>query len=109
MKGDIINELLSVIEKRKQSSAESSYVASLFHKGTDAILKKIGEESTEVILAAKSNDQTHIVKELTDLLFHSLVLISHLNIDPNDILNELEARFGVSGLEEKANRKKELQ
>ena len=97
-------ELEKVLLERKSASAEDSYVASLYQKGLDHILKKIGEESSEVIIAAKSEQQHELIKEMADLWFHSMVLLSQQGLKPQDVLNELERRFGLSGLEEKANR-----
>ena len=97
-----------MLEQRKQASADESYVASLHHKGLNKILEKVGEESVETILAARdaeqSGDNSKVVYETADLWFHSLVMLSHLDIDVDEILKELERRFGLSGLEEKANR-----
>ena len=104
----ILKQLADVLEQRKQSSADESYVASLHKKGLNKILEKVGEESVETILAARdaqqSGDNSKLVYETADLWFHSLVMLSHLDIDVNDVLNELERRFGLSGLDEKANR-----
>ena len=108
MSDAILKQLAQVLEQRKQSSADESYVASLHQKGLNKILEKVGEESVETILAARdaeqSGDTSKVVYETADLWFHSLVMLSHLDIDVDDILNELERRFGLSGLEEKANR-----
>jgi phosphoribosyl-ATP pyrophosphohydrolase len=108
MSDAILKQLAQVLEQRKQSSADESYVASLHQKGLNKILEKVGEESVETILAARdaeqSGDNSKVVYETADLWFHSLVMLSHLDIDVDDILNELERRFGLSGLEEKANR-----
>ncbi|MGB1333688.1 MAG: phosphoribosyl-ATP diphosphatase [Porticoccaceae bacterium] len=108
MSDAILKQLAQVLEQRKQSSADESYVASLHQKGLNKILEKVGEESVETILAARdaeqSGDSSKVVYETADLWFHSLVMLSHLDIDVDDILNELERRFGLSGLEEKANR-----
>lgn len=101
---DVLNKLAAVLESRKGAAADSSYVASLYAKGLDAILKKIGEEATETVLAAKSGDRAKIVHETADLWFHTLVLLAQQGLKPDDILVELERRFGVSGLEEKAAR-----
>lgn len=102
---DTLNQLAEVLEQRKTQSAEQSYVASLYNKGLDTILKKIGEEATETVIAAKGGDQAQIVYEMADLWFHCMVLLAQQGLHPNDILNELERRFGLSGLEEKAQRK----
>jgi phosphoribosyl-ATP pyrophosphohydrolase len=103
-------ELAKILETRKSAEADSSYVASLYAKGLDAILKKIGEEATEVVMAAKDaendNEKTDkIVYEVADLWFHTLVLLAQQNLHPDDVLKELERRFGTSGLVEKASRK----
>ena len=96
---------MAVLESRKGAEPEESYVASLYHKGLDSILKKIGEESTETIIAAKSGDKEQIVYETADLWFHCLVLLAQQNIDVRQVLDELDRRFGLSGIEEKAARK----
>ena len=101
---DTLNQLAQVLEQRKTAAADSSYVASLYHKGLDAILKKIGEEATETVMAAKDGEKDRIVYETADLWFHSMVLLAHQGLGPQDVLKELERRFGLSGLEEKANR-----
>lgn len=101
---DTLNQLAQVLEQRKTAAADSSYVASLYHKGLDAILKKIGEEATETVMAAKDGEKDKIVYETADLWFHSMVLLAHQGLGPEDVLRELERRFGLSGLEEKANR-----
>jgi phosphoribosyl-ATP pyrophosphohydrolase len=106
MSDDIIERLTAVLESRKGAEPETSYVASLYHKGLDSILKKIGEESAETIIAAKSGDKQQIVYETADLWFHCLVLLAQQNIDARQVLEELERRFGLSGLDEKAARKK---
>lgn len=86
-------------------SPDSSYVAKLFSKGEDAILKKVGEEATEVILASKSGDKTHLVYETADLWFHCMVLLAQHGLTAADVLNELERREGLSGIAEKESRK----
>jgi phosphoribosyl-ATP pyrophosphohydrolase len=101
---DTLARLAEVLEQRKQADPESSYVARLYHKGLDAILKKIGEEATETVMAAKDGDRDKIVCETADLWFHSLVLLAHQGLHPDDVMRELERRFGLSGLEEKARR-----
>jgi phosphoribosyl-ATP pyrophosphohydrolase len=106
MSDDIIERLTAVLESRKGAEPETSYVASLYHKGLDSILKKIGEESAETIIAAKSGDKQQIVYETADLWFHCLVLLAQQNIDARQVLEELERRFGLSGLDEKAARQK---
>ncbi|MEB4589732.1 phosphoribosyl-ATP diphosphatase [Candidatus Thiothrix sp. Deng01] len=101
---DVLAQLAAVLEARKQAGPDSSYVAKLYHKGLDAILKKVGEEATETVMAAKDGDKDKIVYEVADLWFHTLVLLAHQNLRPEDVLNELARRFGVSGLAEKASR-----
>jgi len=104
MQDDILRQLVKVLEQRKQADPESSYVAGLYHKGLDTILKKVGEEATETVIAAKGGDADELVYETADLWFHTLVLLVHQGVDPDRVLNELERRFGLSGLEEKAAR-----
>ena len=103
---DILLQLAEVLEQRKQQSADASYVASLYAKGLDSILKKIGEEATETVIAAKGGDQQQIVYETADLWFHCMVLLAYQGLGPEDVLNELQRRFGLSGHEEKAQRQK---
>lgn len=103
---DVLERLAAVLEARKGAAADSSYVASLYAKGLDAILKKVGEEATETVLAAKSGDRAKIIHETADLWFHTLVLLAQQGLTPQDILSELERRFGVSGHDEKAGRGK---
>jgi phosphoribosyl-ATP pyrophosphohydrolase len=105
MSGDILNQLAATIAARKNGDVSSSYVASLNAKGLDHILKKIGEEATETVIAAKGNDKDHIVKETADLWFHTLVMLSWHGLTPDDVLKELERREGTSGIAEKAARK----
>ncbi|MEA3242508.1 MAG: phosphoribosyl-ATP diphosphatase [Pseudomonadota bacterium] len=105
MPDDILRQLAKVLEQRKQADPDSSYVAGLYHKGLDSILKKVGEEATETVIAAKGGDADELVYETADLWFHTLVLLVHQGVDPDRVLNELERRFGLSGLEEKAARK----
>ncbi len=100
----ILNELAQILEQRKQQSPEQSYVASLYAKGLDGILKKIGEEATETVIAAKNGDKTQLVYETADLWFHCLVLLAQQNLHPEDVLRELQRRFGLSGLDEKSQR-----
>jgi phosphoribosyl-ATP pyrophosphohydrolase len=107
MNSDILQRLSETLEARKQASPESSYVAKLFSKGEDAILKKIGEEATEVILASKGGDKTHLVYETADLWFHSMVLLAHHRLSAEDVLKELARREGLSGIAEKAGREKD--
>ena len=101
---DVLNKLAAVLESRKGADPQSSYVAGLYAKGLDAVLKKIGEEATETVLAAKSGERAQIVHETADLWFHTLVMLAQTGLKPDDILTELERRFGVSGLDEKAAR-----
>ena len=101
---DILDRLAATLEARKQAPADSSYVAGLYAKGTDAILKKIGEEATETVMAAKDDQPEKIIYEVADLWFHTLVLLAHKGLKPADVLNELARREGLSGLVEKANR-----
>jgi len=99
--------LTQTLEARKQASPESSYVAKLFSKGEDAILKKIGEEATELILASKEGDKTHLVYETADLWFHCMVLLAQHGLSADDVLEELARREGLSGVAEKAGRKQD--
>ncbi len=101
---DILERLADTLEARKQASPDSSYVAKLYAKGTDAILKKIGEEATETVMAAKDDQAEKIIYEVADLWFHTLVLLAHKGLRPADVLNELARREGLSGLVEKENR-----
>ena len=101
---DTLEKLAEVIEARKLAAAEESYVASLFEKGMNTILKKIGEEAAETIIAAKEDDDSQLVHETADLWFHTLIMLSMRGLGPGDVLAELERRFGMSGLEEKAAR-----
>ncbi len=105
MSSDILSRLDAVLATRRHGAAESSYVASLHAKGLDAILKKIGEESTETVMAAKDGDPQSVTRELADLWFHSMALLSHLDLDSRQVLEELERRFGRSGIDEKNARK----
>jgi len=103
---DVLQRLAAVIDERKAADADSSYVASLFSKGHDAILKKVAEESAETLLAAKDGDKLHLVRETADLWFHCLVMLSYHGLGPDDVLDELGRREGKSGIEEKRNRKR---
>ncbi|HTT07518.1 MAG TPA: phosphoribosyl-ATP diphosphatase [Gammaproteobacteria bacterium] len=102
-----LDKLAEVLESRKTAGADTSYVAGLYRQGLDAILKKMGEEATETIIAAKSGKREEIIHETADLWFHTLVMLSHLNLKPAEVLAELDRRFGRSGLEEKAARQKQ--
>lgn len=101
---DILNRIAATLESRKASTADSSYVASLYAKGLDSILKKIAEETAETIMAAKDGDKQHVVYEVADLWFHTLILLAQQGLGPQDILDELARREGVSGHMEKAAR-----
>ncbi len=108
---DVIQQLAKVLEERKSASASDSYVASLHEKGLNKILEKIGEEASETILAAKDCDgspkaSADVVSETADLWFHTMVMLSHLDLGPEQVLEELQKRFNISGLEEKASRKR---
>ncbi len=107
MAENVLKQLDAVLrERRDGGDAESSYVASLHAKGLNKILEKVGEEATEVILAAKDADGNReaVIAETADLWFHTLVMLSHLDLDHTAVLEELAGRFGLSGLEEKAAR-----
>lgn len=103
---DTLQKLAEILEARKGANPDSSYVASLYAKGLDGILKKVAEESGETIIAAKNGEAEAIIYETADLWFHSMVMLKHLDLEPQQVLSELERRFGLSGLEEKANRSK---
>jgi phosphoribosyl-ATP pyrophosphohydrolase len=103
---DILTQLTDILEQRKGAAADSSYVASLYDKGLDAILKKVGEEATETVMAAKDADADKLVYEVADLWFHTMVLLADQGLSADDVLNELARRFGVSGHDEKAARGK---
>ncbi len=100
----VLADLFEVIQARRDADEGTSYVASLHHKGLNKVLEKIGEEATELIIAGKEQNRVETIKETADLWFHSMVLLSHLGIDQQEVLDELERRFGTSGLTEKANR-----
>jgi len=101
---DVLARLSEVLEARKGADPESSYVAKLYAKGLDAILKKIGEEATETVMAAKDGQPDKLVHEVADLWFHTLVLLAHQGLGPQMVLAELDRRFGLSGIVEKAGR-----
>jgi phosphoribosyl-ATP pyrophosphohydrolase len=107
---DVLDQLTATLAQRRQADPEQSYVASLHHKGLNKILEKVGEEATEVIIAAKDaesgGDRSALIGEVADLWFHSMVMLSHLEMDISEVIQCLDRRFGVSGLEEKAARKK---
>ena len=101
---EILTEICAVLEQRKQADPDTSYTAKLFEKGQDSILKKVGEEASEVLIASKSGEKDDIIHEIADLWFHTLVLLKHHGFELEDVMQELDERFGTSGLEEKANR-----
>ncbi len=101
----ILHRLAETIEARKTADASSSYVAKLLHGGQDKILKKIAEESAETLMASKDGDTNQVIYETADLWFHCLILLAHHGLTPDDVLQELERREGVSGIVEKASRK----
>jgi phosphoribosyl-ATP pyrophosphohydrolase len=103
---ETLERIAAVIESRRGADPETSYVARLLGPDEDAVLKKIGEEATETVLAAKSSDQLHLVRELADLWFHCLILLARRGLGPGDVLAELHRREGISGIDEKAARKK---
>lgn len=109
MSGDpaILGRVAEVIEARKNADPATSYVAKLLHEGQDKILKKIAEESAEVLLASKDGNKSHVVREMADLWFHCLVLLARHNLGPDDVLDELRRREGISGVDEKAARRTE--
>ena len=101
---DILQKIAEILEQRTGQDPEASYVAGLYEKGLDEILKKVGEEASEVIIAAKGDDNNAIIHEIADLWFHTLVLLSHKGLSLDAIEEELQRRFGRSGLKEKAGR-----
>lgn len=101
---DILSQLADVLEQRKSQDPKSSYVAGLYAKGLDTILKKIGEEATETVIAGKGGDNAQIVYEMADLWFHCMVLLAQQGLGPEAVTAELQRRFGLSGLVEKASR-----
>ena len=101
----ILRHLADVIEARKGADPAASYVAKLLHEGEDKILKKIGEESAEVLMASKDGDKPHLVREVADLWFHCMVLLAHHGLRPEAVLDEFRRREGISGIDEKASRK----
>jgi phosphoribosyl-ATP pyrophosphohydrolase len=103
---ETLERIAATIEERKQGDAAKSYVASLLAGGDDAMLKKIGEEATEMVLAAKGGDRLHLVRETADLWFHCLIVLARHGLGPGDVLAEMHRREGISGIDEKAARKK---
>ncbi len=101
---DVLNRLSELLEARKSADPSSSYVAKLYAKGLDSILKKIGEEATETVIAAKDGNKDDIIYETADLWFHTLVMLSHAGLSAQDVLDELARREGLSGIAEKASR-----
>jgi len=103
---DVLERLGELLEQRKMADPASSYVAKLYAKGLDSILKKIGEEATETVIAAKGGNRDEVIYETADLWFHTMVMLSHANIKPQEVLDELARREGLSGIVEKENREK---
>ncbi len=103
---ETLERIAAVIEARKGGDPERSYVARLFAQGEDAILKKVGEEATETVLAAKTGERLALVRETADLWFHSMILLARHGLGPQDVLAELMRREGISGIDEKAARKR---
>lgn len=103
---EVLKEISDVIEVRKQAAPESSYVSQLMHKGEDAILKKVIEEAGEVLMASKDGDKLHLIKEVADVWFHSMVLLGYHGLRAEDVLMELQRRQNISGIDEKASRGK---
>lgn len=101
---DILQQISHILEQRKQADPGSSYIAGLYAEGLDAILKKVGEEATETVLAAKNGAPDQLIHETADLWFHTLVMLAHQDLRPEQVLAELARRFGQSGLAEKAAR-----
>lgn len=103
---ETLERIAAAINERKGGDPTKSYVAKLFAGGDDAMLKKIGEEATEVVLAAKGTDRLHLVREVTDLWFHCMIVLARHGLGPADVLAEMQRREGISGVDEKAARKK---
>ena len=103
---ETLERIAATIEERKAADPASSYVSALFAKGDDAMLKKIGEEATETVLAAKGGDRLHLVREVADLWFHCMIVLARHGLGPGDVLAEMHRREGISGIDEKAGRKK---
>ncbi|MBI4756485.1 MAG: phosphoribosyl-ATP diphosphatase [Betaproteobacteria bacterium] len=101
---DVLHRVSQTLAERRNAEPGTSYVASLYHKGLDAILKKVAEESAETLMAAKDGDRLHLVWEVTDLWFHSLILMNHFGLGIDDILQEFRRREGISGIDEKRAR-----
>ncbi|MFT7227870.1 MAG: phosphoribosyl-ATP pyrophosphohydrolase [Methylophilaceae bacterium] len=107
MTENILDRLADLLEQRKAADPSSSYVAKLYAKGMDSILKKVGEEATEVVIAAKDGNKEDIIYETADLWFHTLVMLAKVDLKPQDILDELARREGISGFDEKKARTKD--
>src|SRR3954467_623301 len=103
---DILDRLSELLEQRKSADPQSSYVAKLYAKGIDSVLKKVGEEAAETIIAAKGGNKEEIIYETADLWFHTLVMLAQAGLKPQDVLDELARREGLSGITEKQNRSK---
>ena len=101
---DTLNRLAELLEQRKSADPQTSYVAKLYAKGMDSILKKVGEEAAETIIAAKNGDNEHLIYETADLWFYTLVMLAQAGLKPQDVLDELARREGLSGIAEKASR-----
>lgn len=104
---EIIRRVQATLVERKNAAPGSSYVANLYAKGTDSICKKVAEEAAETIMAAKDGDRLHLVREVTDLWFHSMVLLTHFGVGVDDVMSELRRREGISGIDEKKSRSQE--
>jgi len=103
---ETLERIAASINERKGGDPAKSYVAKLFAQGEDAMLKKIGEEATETVLAAKSGDRLHLVREVTDLWFHCMIVLARHGLGPGDVIAEMQRREGISGIDEKARRDK---
>ncbi len=102
---EVLHRLQATLAARKGAAPDTSYVASLYAKGTDSICKKVAEEAAETIMAAKDGDHLHLVREVADLWFHSMVLLTHFGLGVDDVMGELRRREGISGIDEKQSRK----
>jgi phosphoribosyl-ATP pyrophosphohydrolase len=102
---DILDRLAAVVESRKGGDPAHSYVAQLLARGEDAVLKKLGEEAIEAVMAGKAGDRLHIVREMADLWFHCVIALAYYGLRPSDVMQELQRREGISGIDEKAGRK----
>lgn len=104
---EVLHRLQETLDQRKGAAPDSSYVASLYAKGTDSICKKLAEEAAEAIMAAKDGDRLHLVREITDLWFHGMVLLTHFGVGIDDVMAELRRREGISGIDEKKSRNRD--